>query len=213
MILFKVRAAFLASSLRTRVCDSLQSIRVLTTPFILNTRRREKSRLLLDAGIRGEGVHSEALRDLRIAGKQSSKNSAAPVWASSLGMRAGAALSAPSASVFPRLGFREFQVVRASFRFPPAELCVSFLPCFKPRRVGLGTVFPAMMAISDIWHIDPVCRNRKNSALRNGFESSSIVPDLFRKMPDGRPDGEQENQERFQCSKMFQELSIYPPCS
>lgn len=73
--------------------------------------------------------------------KTISKNSAALVRASSLGMRAGAARSAPSASVFRRLGFRDFQVVRASFRFPPAKLCVSFRHDSSLGAVEPGTDF------------------------------------------------------------------------
>lgn len=42
-----------------------------------------------------------------------------------------------------------------------------------------------MMAILSVRQFDPACRNCKNSALRNELESSSIAPDLFRKMPDG----------------------------
>ena len=75
------------------------------------------------------------------SGKTIAKNSAAPVLASSLDMRAGAARSVPSASVFRRLGFRDFQVVRASFRFPPAKLCVSFRHDSSLGAVEPGTDF------------------------------------------------------------------------
>ena len=118
-------------------------------------------------------------------GKTTSRNSAAPVRTSSLGMRAGAARSGPSASVFRQSGFRESQVVRASFRFPPAELCVSFRHDSSLGAWNSEPFFQQRWQIPCIRQIDPACRNCKNSSLRNGFESSSIAPDLFRKVPDG----------------------------
>jgi hypothetical protein len=62
------------------------------------------------------------------------------------------------------------------FRFPPAELAPKPASAMiqPSARRDSELIFSAKMAIPFVRQIDPACRNRQNSALRKGFESSAI---------------------------------------
>jgi hypothetical protein len=87
-----------------------------------------------------------------------------------LDMQWDSAQSKPSAASLLQAGVVELQVVHSFFVFLGGALR-PFRQCSNRGADTIGAVFPAKMAILRFWKIYPACRNSRNSAPRNGFES------------------------------------------